>query len=63
MELEYTRTGRPFTCNDTVAKILLKRGLARHPGVIESRQLVAETTDAAPRAKRAYKRRDLKAEE
>lgn len=70
MELEYTKTGKPFKVNDALGKVLIAKKLARYPAVMQTAAMKTEsvTNDADISArtgqpKRTYRRRDLKAEE
>lgn len=58
MQIELVKNGKRVCLSDRVAAHLIKAGVAR--AVIETR-VVAEP-EAAPRARRQYRRRDMKAE-
>ncbi len=68
MDLEYVSNGKPFKVNDALGKVLVARKLARFPaGALQTRELKAEASveisEVTGKPKRAYNRRDMKAED
>lgn len=62
MELEYTRSGKPFSCNDAVGKVLMKRNLARYPTKVIGTDQAPKISPTTGKPTRTYTRRDLQAE-